>query len=387
MGVMGAVGAVGVWNRCRRGVAVALLLAPLSQCGKEAPAPKDKSRQPSAAVKPPAMEPARVTPRPVVRPRARPAARKAPPFKDVEVTFKSKDFTLHGTLSVPIRPQGTRMPAYLLVHGSGPQSRKVKAAGVEIFTELAKALVARGAVVLRYDKRTFTMRTKALAIKDRAKQKAYLARFKDMVPDDFIADARVAFDFLAARPEVDPKDITVVGHSQGGSFAPDIVRGKPAARVVLLAPGMQRFDQMLVDQLEHQRKILEKVPGAEGVVYKTVELLKMTRKMVQMIRDPKVPPSQKLMGASKKFYLRSNELTKDMVGKIRALRIPTLIIQGDKDLKCIPAVLLKAKPMLEKNPHVRVKMVKHMTHELLVSGLIIFEEDVPKLIWAHRQAR
>jgi pimeloyl-ACP methyl ester carboxylesterase len=106
-----------------------------------------------------------------------------------------------------------------------------------------------------------------------------------------------------------------------------------------------------------------------------------------MIRDPKIPPTRALMGASKRFYLRNIELTRDMVGKITALEIPTLIIQGTRDLKCIPAVLLKMKPALEKNPKVRVKMIQHMSHELLIAGIGLFEQDVPKLIWAHRSVR
>lgn len=324
-------------------------------------------------------------PRVAVRRRpARPVSSTPRSGRDVEVKFERKGFVLHGTLSLPKHAPRGRRPAYLLVHGSGPQSRRVSVGPVEVFTLLAEALVKKGAVVLRYDKRTFTLRKKALAIKDPAKRKAYIEPFASMLPDDFIADARAAFDFLAARPEVDPTDITVVGHSQGGSFGPDIVRGKPAARLVLLAPGMQRYDKMLVDQLQYQLDIFRKVAGAEEIVQMTKKLLGLTKTLVKKLGDTSIPPSASLMGVSKAFHLRYRALTQDMPKKLREVTIPTLIIQGEKDLKCIPAVLRKMRPALQASGQVQVKFVPMMTHELLLHGIGIFEEDVVKLIWAHR---
>ena len=74
-----------------------------------------------------------------------------------------------------------------------------------------------------------------------------------------------------------------------------------------------------------------------------------------------------------------------MVGKIRAVRIPTLIIQGDEDVKCILAVLKKLQPALQKNPKVRVAFVADMTHPMLNRYTGTFETKVVALIWADRR--
>ena len=47
------------------------------------------------------------------------------PRQELEVSFPGTDFELEGVLSLPAREEGTRVPALLLIHGSGPIDRDI----------------------------------------------------------------------------------------------------------------------------------------------------------------------------------------------------------------------------------------------------------------------
>jgi len=76
---------------------------------------------------------------------------------DEQVKVPANGFALAGTLSRPSNTAaGSRLPAVVLVGGSGPTDREETVAGIAIFGELANGLADAGFLVLRYDKRTRT---------------------------------------------------------------------------------------------------------------------------------------------------------------------------------------------------------------------------------------
>jgi len=92
----------------------------------------------------------------------------------------------------------------VLVGGSGPTDRDETAFNIPIFGQLAGALADAGYLVLRYDKR-------GIGQSGGRAEAATLA--------DFAEDLRAAVKFVAERKDVDPKQIAVLGHSEGGSVA------------------------------------------------------------------------------------------------------------------------------------------------------------------------
>ncbi|HEY1605734.1 MAG TPA: alpha/beta fold hydrolase [Allosphingosinicella sp.] len=131
------------------------------------------------------------------------------PYATRDIAFRDGAVTLRGTLCLP-RSRG-RHPAVVLVHGSGPQTRW------GTMRYIADRFARSGVAVLIYDKR---------GSGDSG------GDWRSATYEDLARDALAAVAILAARPDVDPHRIGLVGHSQGGAIAP---------LVATLAPGRIAF--------------------------------------------------------------------------------------------------------------------------------------------------
>ncbi len=129
------------------------------------------------------------------------------PYRAEEVTVRTPSgVALAGTLTLPAGAAG-RVPAVLLLTGSGPQDRDesvLALPGWRPFRQVADTLGRRGIAVLRLDDRGVGGSGGSAAATTLAES---------------AEDARAALAFLRARPEVDPARVGIVGHSEGGYVA------------------------------------------------------------------------------------------------------------------------------------------------------------------------
>jgi pimeloyl-ACP methyl ester carboxylesterase len=122
---------------------------------------------------------------------------------DEQVKVPANGFALAGTLSRPSNtPAGSRLPAVVLVGGSGPTDREETVAGIAIFGELANGFADAGFLVLRYDKRGVGQSG---------------ARPESATMADFADDLRAAVRTVSDRRDVDRKRVAVVGYAEGGA--------------------------------------------------------------------------------------------------------------------------------------------------------------------------
>ena len=121
---------------------------------------------------------------------------------------------LAGTLYVPLGHGRGPFPIVLLLHGSGPAQR-------EAISPFTQRLLGDGIAVLEYDKRGVGQST---------------GQFVDTLKN-METDAAAAVRFLTTRPEVDPKRIALVGHSQGGAVAPAVAAQDPEVAAVVMFAG------------------------------------------------------------------------------------------------------------------------------------------------------
>lgn len=153
------------------------------------------------------------------------------PYREREVAFydSAAGVTLSGTLSLPSGPGP--FPSAEIIAGSGPTLRDGYG-GDNCFLVLADYLTRRGLAVLRYDKRGTGRST---------------GDFSKAGNLDFAADASAGVDFLRSLPEIDPKRIGLIGHSEGGRVAPMVAarRGDLAFVVILAGPGHRGRDLLL----------------------------------------------------------------------------------------------------------------------------------------------
>ncbi len=128
----------------------------------------------------------------------------------------------------------------VLVQGSGPQDADETIGPNKPFADLAYGLASQNIAVLRYVKRTKQYGA------DSKSDKPFTV--KDEVTDDVIA----AVALLAKMPEVNKKQIYVLGHSLGGMLAPRIAAEDPqVAGIIILAGTARPLENVVVDQVKY----------------------------------------------------------------------------------------------------------------------------------------
>jgi dipeptidyl aminopeptidase/acylaminoacyl peptidase len=149
------------------------------------------------------------------------------PYRAEEVKVRTPSgLTLAGTLTLPHRAAMARMPAVVLITGSGAQDRDEHSAylpeSYRPFRQIADTLSRRGIAVLRLDDR-------GVGASDAGPLTATSA--------DFANDVRAALAWLRARSDIDPARVGLVGHSEGGIIAPMVAATDPRVRSIVLIAG------------------------------------------------------------------------------------------------------------------------------------------------------
>ena len=274
----------------------------------------------------------------------------APPFpyRSEEVVFDNASapgVRLAGTLTLP---EGAGpFPAAILITGTGPQDRDETIEGHKSFAIWADALTRRGVAVLRFDDRGVAAST---------------GNFGAATQRDFASDVKAAFDWLAARPDIDPARVGLIGHSEGASFAHLAMEDglRPAWLVTLAGPAVSGGETIQEQQRRiataaglppeeversnaFQRRVMAAVAANAddaGAVRREVEAVLLERG-----RTPEE--------AAQIAAVMSGDWYRGMVAwnpadAIRATRVPMLAVYGGKDLQ-VPAdqnapVLSRLKP-------------------------------------------
>jgi hypothetical protein len=173
--------------------------------------------------------------RDAVEPPKRPQEPKPPfPYDEDEVSYTNGEITLAGTLTLP-RTEN-RVPAALLITGSGAQDRNEALLGHKPFLVIADHLTRAGIAVLRVDDRGVGGSTGDVTQSTTA---------------DFATDVIAGVKFLKNHDRIDPKKIGVIGHSEGGLVGPLAAsRSRDIAYVVMLAGTGVPGSEILPLQLE-----------------------------------------------------------------------------------------------------------------------------------------
>jgi pimeloyl-ACP methyl ester carboxylesterase len=281
---------------------------------------------------------------------------------DQQINIPSNGFSLAGTLSRPAQSTAARLPAVVLVGGSGPTDRDSLVAGIPIFGQIADALANAGYIVVRYDKRGIGQSG---------------GRAEAATLTDYADDVRAAVKLLADRKDVDPKRIAVIGHSEGGLVAlMAAAKDKKIAGVGLIAtPGTTYADVALAQQKraldrltltpeERQAKVDEQKKIHEAVITgKGLELL---------------PPNVRRSVDNGEYQ---SLLVTDPAKVMSNVRQPLLIVQGGLDTQVEPgnADVLDAMARKRKNaPAVEVVKVPGVNHLLVpaTSGEVSEYSDI-----------
>jgi pimeloyl-ACP methyl ester carboxylesterase len=239
------------------------------------------------------------TPAPL--PTALPTA--APHFRSIDVTFSSADGTrLAGTLAIP-NGRGP-FPALVFVHGSGGQDRDERIGPNPIFLQLSNTLSNAGYAVLRYDKRGVGASGHGPG---------------PVTRPVLLDDVRAALAYARNRPQLDPKRVFLLGHSEGAELAPTVAAtDRRVAGLVLMAPPALPLWQVSL------RQVIAMAAPADRMAAERNELAALAK-----IRSG---------SAANDAWFRSS-MDVDPAVDIARDHCPVLILQGESDAQVLPADL------------------------------------------------
>lgn len=185
--------------------------------------------------------------------------------------------SLHFPCAITTPNTGSNFPVLILVHGTsaldmdanstkdyldsvGATYRKAK---TRMFYEIADHLSGNGIVVLRYDKRSYTVN----CIEKPA------CWFADTIsPYDYIKDIHHAIEFAKGIPSVDTCNIFLAGHSQGGSFVSQVGYDRSDVQGVLnLAGTAQPIDSVAI----YQEEFINSNPAGANILRQQFDSLRL----------------------------------------------------------------------------------------------------------------
>jgi len=268
-------------------------------------------------------------------------------YTEINTDVVTDTFRLPATLMLP--PGEDPFPLVILVHGSGPADRNASLGPNKIFADLAYGLASEGIATLRYEKRTRVYGTDL----DVNSLTLY---------GETIQDALSAIDSLREHPSVDPEKIYVLGHSLGAYAAPWIadLAGDRIAGIILMAANASPLEDLVLEQYRY-------LYALDGISQKEKENLDVLEEQVQRVKsrklDEDIPAVDLPLGAPAAYWIGMKKY--DPVKKAKKLRIPVLILQGERDYQVPLSEYEKWKKGLEKEKHVTFRLFSGLNHLFL----------------------
>lgn len=286
-------------------------------------------------------------------------------WTDEQVSFDVDGTTVYGTFRHPV-DVGTKVPAALLIAGSGPTDRDGNSAAAPgklgTLSNLATALAGDGVASLRYDK-LGTGQTGLGAVAGHP-EKIGLGVFTD--------EASAALAFLAGRQGIDPDRLTVLGHSEGALFALLLATNADTAKSVhsigLLEPLSKRYLDLLAQQVAGQLQQQQKAGAITADQARQVATA-LTGAIAELRNAGTVPPDlpgglANLFAPSSLTFLREADRI-DPVTLAATLppTMPVLISCSDADIQVACADVEPLAAKVTEADLVRLTGVSHVLKE------------------------
>ena len=239
---------------------------------------------------------------------------------DKPAFIPSLGFTIAATITTPADAKpADKLPAIILISGSAATDRDETVFGIPIFGQLSGQLAKAGFLVVRYDKRGIGQSG---------------GRPESATIQDYADDAVNIVRWLRKRPDVDPKRIALVGHSEGAAvalLAGDHAGGDVAALALLGAPGVTGRNIVLAQQ---QRALDKSTDSADEKRAKIALQVRILDAVAKGQGWEGVPPA--LQRAADTFMFKS-WVEFDPAKAVKNTDQPILVLHGALDTEMPPA--------------------------------------------------
>lgn len=278
---------------------------------------------------------------------------------------------LAGTLTIP--PGDQPHPAVVMISGSGLQDRDETLAEHKPFWVIADHLSRNGIAVLRYDDRGY-----GKSVGDASQATI----------EDFASDAYAVHSWLANHPAIDKQRVGFIGHSEGGVVAPLIASQHPkeVGFLVLLAgtgvPGNEVIlhqiglimaasgatpeaieQQQAAIRTQHQALLESDPANADAAVEQAIRdsIAALPEAERQALGDIEAAVRVQVKAISSPWM--RHFLTYDPAPALKQVKVPVLVLFGDKDLQVDPEQnLAPIKAALSKNRKAEIVRFPGLNH-------------------------
>lgn len=245
--------------------------------------------------------------------------------------IKNGNIELPGTLSYPSDAKNL----VIWVHGSGNVDRNGNQAGSNIKANYIKQfrdeLNKNNIAFFSYDKRTAN-----------PKNAAFL---KGIVLDDFVSDLKKVVEHLKTNYQF--TSITLAGHSQGSLVA--MLAASEVDKYISLAGPSERINETIIKQVSKQSSDLGKVTADHFKELKETGAIK------------EVNPNLISLFAKQNLPFFKNWMSYDPVEEIKKITVPTLIINGTKDIQVLES---DAQALHKAKSDAKLVIIEKMNHVL-----------------------
>ncbi|MCL2046028.1 MAG: alpha/beta fold hydrolase [Oscillospiraceae bacterium] len=272
------------------------------------------------------------------------------------------EFPIYGLLSMP-DDIVEKIPAVVLVHGSGSHDMDETVFLNKPFRDIAEYLAANGIAAIRYDKRAFTHGLKMLELFG-----------NDMtIYEETIEDAILAAELLKADYRIDPDRVFILGHSLGGMLAPRIhAQGGSFAGIISLAGSPRSLLEIAYDQ---QLLMLEAMPEGEEKTTALAEFVPYDEQIAALMDlSEEEAKTTAILGNASLYYFREME-EHPVSDYIENIHVPFLILQGADDFQIFADIdYVLWQELLAGRDNVTYKLYEGLNHLFMPSiGASIME--------------
>ena len=205
------------------------------------------------------------------------------------------------------------------------RDENTKLGKINAFKLLSDLLTEYGFAVLRYDKRGV------------GESKG---NFQEAGLYDLVSDAEAAFTFLKTHPNIDSKQIFVLGHSEGCTLAVLLQLRQKVRGLILLAGAAESLKTTtIIRQGEQVRRDVQKMSGLKGTFFRLLKVPEKIAKQQASLINRIEQSSQAVMrvkGQKIPAKWMREHFQYNVVDDLHKITCPVLALTGSKDVQVLP---------------------------------------------------